>query len=45
MEASPRYRSGFYTAFARSQGLIDPLASDPGAYAPGFMLSRAARAI
>lgn len=31
-------------SFARSAGSIHPLATDPGAYAPGFMPSRAPRA-
>ena len=34
-----------FRAVARFAGSINPLASDPGAYAPGFMLSRAPRAI
>ena len=33
------------SAVARSAGSVDLLASDPGAYAPGFMLSRAERAL
>ena len=30
---------------AHSAGSADPCALDPGAYAPGFMLSRASRAL
>jgi len=43
MFASPRYRSGFCDAVARFAGLIF-VGSDPGAYAPSFVLPPAPQA-
>jgi hypothetical protein len=40
---SPRYRSGLCTAIARFAG-SNVVGFDPGAYAPGFMLSPAPQA-